>query len=165
MPVWIVILGSGTAALLLWRALRAYGDAPEFEVAVSAFGSASAPVPFDVHQWPHLGLFSFEVTDTGHHQAALRSALQQLGEHCVVTLDPRGGSLQNIGAPVAVLVEEVLVGFLSDGDATRFHRRLAYEGRAGQLSQCDARITVSESGWRGDKRMYGILLDLKPFRH
>lgn len=162
----IVIVIGAAAAFLLWYGLRSRVERPQFQVAMTGPRTASSAGPLDdVYQWPHLGRFDFEVAETELHQAALRRAREELGEHCVVTLDAGGGSLQNIGAPVEVLVEDMRVGFLPMGDATRFHRRLAYEGRSGQRSQCDAKITVAEAGRRGDKLSYDILLDLKPFRH
>ncbi|WP_156373408.1 hypothetical protein [Pseudorhodoferax sp. Leaf267] len=161
----IVVMVGGVAAFMLWRGLRNRAQQPDFQVAGSSFGSVSSPVPLDTHQWPHLGRFDFEVLSGPRHQPALRHALEQLGEHCVATLRAGDGAEHNIGAPVEVLVEDVRVGYLLDGDATRFHRRLAYEGRPGQLSQCDARITVDDATRRVDKRTYAILLDLKPFRH
>lgn len=165
MPELIVIVIGAAAAFLLWKGLTARSDQPDFIVAGSTFGSVSAQAPLDMHQWPHLGLFEFEVDQTLLYQAALRSVLEQQGPHCVATLSAGDGSGLNTGAPVEVLVEDERVGFLFDGDATRFHRRLAYEARPGQLSQCDARITVTEPVRKGEKRVYGIVLDLKPFRH
>lgn len=165
MPELIVIVVGAAAAFLLWRGLRTRFDQPEFVVAGSGFGAISAQAPLDMHQWPHLGRFDFEVDQTASHQAALRGVLEQQGAHCVATLRAGDGSGLNIGAPVEVLLEDERVGFLFDGDASRFHRRLAYEGRPGQLSQCDAQITVTEAAHKGDKRVYGIVLDLKPFRH
>lgn len=165
MPELIVIVIGAAAAFFLWRSVKTQFDQPDFVVAGAALGSVSAQTPLDMHQWPHLGSFDFEVEQTALYQAALRNVMQQQGSHCVATLSAGDGAELNIGAPVEVLVEDERVGFLSDGDATRFHRRLAYEGRPGQLSQCDARITVTEAARKGDKRVYDIVLDLKPFRH
>ena len=165
MPELIVIVVGAAAAFLLWRGVKSRFDQPDFVVAGSAFGPISAQAPLDMHQWPHLGRFDFEVERTGFYQAVLRRVLDQQGAHCVATLSAGNGSGLNTGAPVEVLIEDECVGCLSDGDATRFHRRLAYEGRPGQLSQCDARITVTEAARKGEKRVYGIVLDLKPFRH
>lgn len=161
----IVVVIGAAAAFLLWYGLKPHFAQPDFLMATPSTGATAAQAPLDVYQWPHLGRFDFEVIGTQQHQAALRQAWEQLGEHCVVTLNAGAGSVHNIGVPVEVLVEEVRVGFLSDGDATRFHRRLAYEGRSGQLSQCDARIAVSDLARRGDRPVYDIMLDLKPFRH
>ncbi len=165
MPELIVIVIGAAAAFLLWRGVRTRFEQPDFVVAGSGFGSVSVQTPPDMYQWPHLGRFDFEVDQTALHQAALRRVLEQQGAHCVATLSAGDGSGLNTGAPVEVLLEDEHVGVLFDGDATRFHRRLAYEGRPGQLSQCDAKITVTEAVRKGDKRVYGILLDLKPFRH
>ena len=112
----------------------------------------------DLHHWQALGRFDFAITDTQRHQAVLHAALAELGPMCLATLH----APVDVGGRVEVRVGDHRVGVLFDGDAARFQRRLAYEGRPGQTSQCGARIvTVVE----GSRQTVSILLDLKPFRH
>jgi hypothetical protein len=164
MTEWIVALVGAGVALVVWRALKA-GAVPSFDgVMRSGFGhEAQRPGP-DIYHWPRLGLFEFEVDETAHplHQNVLRRALEQHGPYCVATLVPRGKA-GDTGAPVAVEIDARRVGFLSMGDATRFHRRLAYESRCGQVSQCGALISGTSTERRG--KGLTVLLDLKPFRH
>lgn len=159
----VALVGVGVA-LFVWRALKA-GAVPSFNgPIVAGFGhEAQRPGP-ELYQWPRLGLFDFEVAETPHphHQNALRHALERHGPYCVATLVPNGNP-GDTGAPVAVEVDARRVGFLSMGDATRFHRRLAYESRCGQVSQCGAQIGGTTDERRS--KTLTILLDLKPFRH
>lgn len=161
--LFVALVGAGVV-LFVCRALKTR-VVPSIDGAIpSNFGvMAQRPGP-DVHHWPRLGLFDFEITETEHpaHQGALREALAQQGAYCVATLVPQGNG-RDTGTPVAVHLGAHRVGFLSMGDATRFHRRLAYEGRCGQLSQCGAQISGMAQGRRS--KSMTILLDLKPFRH
>ncbi len=159
----VALLGAG-AALVVWRALKARATSSMDAVAVSGFGAiAQRPVP-DLHHWPRLGRFDFEIAETSHpqHQSALHHAQEQEGSFCMAHLVPRGRG-DDPGAPVEVQVAGVRVGFLSMGDATRFHHRLAYESHPGRVSQCGAHIVCADP-LRGGKHLT-ILLDLKPFRH
>lgn len=161
--LFVALAGAG-AALFVWRALKTLGE-PSYNGAVpSGFGVMTQRPGLDIHHWPRLGLFNFEIAETAHpmHQHALREVFEQQGAYCVATLVPQGNA-RDTGTPVAVHLGTHRVGFLTMGDATRFHRRLAYEGRCGQLSQCGAYITWAEQGRRS--KTLTILLDLKPFRH
>ncbi|HVR51130.1 MAG TPA: hypothetical protein VMS38_15445 [Pseudorhodoferax sp.] len=156
----LVAAAAALAVLLLWRAarprLRTVADARA--VAAMAFAQGGGGAPTDLHHWPAQDRFDFEIVESESCQQALRSAMQLHGPHCTATLYTG----KEVGGRVEVRVDEHRVGFLSDGDASRFQRRLAYEGRPGQTSQCGARI-VSRSD--GARQTWAILLDLKPFRH
>ncbi|MFT3717148.1 hypothetical protein [Pseudorhodoferax sp.] len=91
----------------------------------------------------------------------MKRALAEQGGQCEATLH----ATRNVGEPVEVRVAGHRVGFLHDGDGTRFQRRLAYESRPGQTSVCGARIAPQDAEARGDRVVYTIWLDLKPFRH
>lgn len=157
----MLMLGAAVV-LVLWRTVKAFHDQDDhgLVVATSGFGARGEQAGVDVLRWPALGRFDFEVVESAPCQAVLRRHYEKSGEQCAATLHP-GGHGRDIGAPVEVRVEGQRVGFLADGDATRFHRRLAYEGRPGQISQCAARIHLDD----GSRRHYSIALDLKPFRH
>ncbi len=165
MPELIAIVGCATAAMLLWRALAAWQD-PVYGHALATFGfrppGPAGAMPIDLHVWPAQDRFDFAIVDTERHQAALRAALAAQGELCVAILH----SSREVGGPVEVRVGDQRVGFLSDGDATRYQRRLAFEARPGQTSQCGARIVPRDDpSRRGEKPFYTLVLDLKPFRH
>jgi hypothetical protein len=158
----VMALGGGAAVFVLWRLVRPRVDPAGdlYAVAVSDFGAGagSGAQAADLHHWQALGRFDFAVTDTERHQAVLRAALAELGPMCMATLHaPR-----EVGGRVEVRVGGHRVGFLFDGDASRFQRRLAYESRPGQTSQCGARIVEAVEG---NRQTVTILLDLKPFRH
>ncbi len=153
------------AAFMLWRALRPHHG--------SGIGLAHADATLRFpstdeasFKWPALGKFDFAVADVASHQAALRQAAEASqaspqGKLCVATLH-MGGSRPHVYKPVEVRVQGQRVAFLSCGDASRFQRRLAYEGRAGQTTACDALLIESMHGARTS---YDIRLDLKEFRH
>jgi hypothetical protein len=158
----IVVLVGAAVAFLLWRRGRTQAQVEPAEdryaLAISGFGPGSGTLASDLHHWPALGRFDFEIVDTERHQAVLQAVLPELGPLCMATLH----AAKEVGGRVEVRIGEHRVGFLADGDATRFQRRLAYESRPGQTSQCGARILAHPGGGVGSLT---ILLDLKPFRH
>ncbi len=162
----MVFMLGAAVVVVLWRTFKAFMEHAGGDFAMaSAFGPQHRTQgASDVLCWPSLGRFDFEVVESAQCQSVLRRLHDHGTVRCTVTLHP-GGSGQDTGAPVEVRVQDQRVGFLSDGDATRFHRRLAYEGQPGQVSQCDARISEDDERRRGDRRHYRIALDLKPFRH
>ncbi|RCW72657.1 hypothetical protein DES41_103263 [Pseudorhodoferax soli] len=158
----VMVLGGAAAVFLLWSLVRPRVDPAGdlYALAVSDFGAAAGNgiQAADLHHWQALGRFDFAITDTERHQAVLHAALAELGPLCMATLH----APVEVGGRVEVRVGNHRVGFLFDGDASRFQRRLAYESRAGQTSQCGARIVTAVEGSR---KTVSILLDLKPFRH
>ncbi|KQP38801.1 hypothetical protein [Pseudorhodoferax sp. Leaf274] len=158
----VMVLVGAAVLLLWWRRVRPRVDpmGDLYALAVSDFGASagSGTQATELHHWQPLGRFDFEIVDTERHQAVLRAALADIGALCRATLHaPR-----EVGGRVEVRLGDHRVGFLSDGDASRFQRRLAYEGRPGQTSQCGARIVA---GSAANRQPVTILLDLKPFRH
>lgn len=169
----IVIVSAAAAAVVLWlgwrRALlQAHRPAPMQAAQMRARPGAAPwranerPAQGESYQWPALGRFEFPVAATGRYQPALRSLHALHGEWCRAQLH----TSDRVGEPVEVRVQGARVGYLHDGDATRFQRRLAYECRPGAPSQCAARIVASAPGGRREERaLYTLVLDLKPFRH
>ncbi|MEO5793960.1 MAG: hypothetical protein ABIP34_02715 [Rhodoferax sp.] len=149
------------AAFMLWRAVwphRNHG----YQIAASQALQASDAGDHQPFKWPSLGLFQLGSADSSRYQAALKlvadgTPISPVGTQVVAQLHT-GGHDSEIWKPVEIRVHGARVGFLSSGDASRFQRRLAYEGHAGQTTSCDALITFSHSH-------YDIRLDLKEFRH
>lgn len=155
----LVTAAAVLALVLLWRVARPrLGAASEAHAVALAFAQGGGAAPADLYHWPAQERFDFEVVDSENFQPALRHAMQLHGPQCTARLYTG----KEVGGRVEVRVDEQRVGFLSDGDASRFQRRLAYEARPGQTSQCGARIVVRTDGVR---ESWAILLDLKPFRH
>jgi hypothetical protein len=158
------------AAFMLWRTMRPQRSQRHLQMvspsqlpleAFEAEEPAKGP-----YKWPSLGLFNFPVVDGEQYQAALKEVsdgtpVGTLGTQVLAELHT-GESNPDIWKPVEVRVHNRRVGYLSKGDATRFQRRLAYEGRAGQTTCCDALIRVQENGGHA---LYVLHLDLKQFRH
>ncbi len=157
-------------AYVLWRSVKTVLGHEHYALAGSGFHEVRGAAAADLYDWPRQGKFEFEIADAAQYQPALRRLAEDRGAAaggelaCVATLHP-GASGRDTGAPVEVRIDGVRVGFLSDSDATRFHRRLAYEGRGGKVSRCEARMIGSEAGRWGDKLVFALHLDLKPFRH
>jgi hypothetical protein len=151
---------------MLWRALRPHQN-NSLGLVRHGVDTQPSPMTSDANfKWPALGKFEFSVIDATSHQAALRHVAEAApastkGKVCVATL-LMGGSRPHVYKPVEVCVGGQRVAFLSSGDASRFQRRLAYEGRAGQTTSCDALLVESHAGGRTS---YDIRLDLKAFRH
>lgn len=156
----LVAAAAALALLLLWRVARPrlHAASGAQTMAAMAFAQGGGAAPLDLHHWPAQDRFDFEIVESESCQPALRHAMQLHGGHCTATLHTG----KAVGGRVEVRVDEQRVGFLSDGDASRFQRRLAYEARPGQTSQCGARILARTDGAR---ETWAILLDLKPFRH
>lgn len=154
------------AAFMLWRALRPHHPRGGFQL---AHGDSTLQFPLAdeaSYKWPTLGKFEFAVIEADSHQTALKRVAETAlpgpkGRQCLATLH-MGGNQPHVYKPVEVRVQGQRVAFLSSGDASRFQRRLAYEGRAGQTTACDAVVIETMQGGRAT---YEIRLDLKEFRH
>ncbi|APW39126.1 hypothetical protein RD110_19495 [Rhodoferax koreense] len=153
------------AAFMLWRAIRPHHS--HLGLVHSEEPTQQFPIDDEAtFKWPALGKFDFAVIDAESHQGALKRAAATAptgakGKQCLATLH-MGGSQPHVYKPVEVRVQGQRVAFLSSGDASRFQRRLAYEGRAGQTTACEALLVETVSGGRIH---YDIRLDLKEFRH
>ncbi|MBC7682008.1 MAG: hypothetical protein H7172_06720 [Ferruginibacter sp.] len=148
------------AAFMLWRTVRPRHHG--YQIASSQRVQASDPGDQASYKWPSLGLFQLGAADSSRYQGALKlvadgTPISTSGTHVLAQLYT-GGNIAEIWQPVEIRVYGQRVGFLSGGDASRFQRRLAYEGHAGQTTICDALITLSSGH-------YDIRLDLKEFRH
>ncbi|WP_394792527.1 hypothetical protein [Rhodoferax sp.] len=152
------------AAFMLWRTMRPHRHSG-YQVATPSRLPAMDMQDEDQYKWPSLGLFQFNVPDSNRYQSALKLVVDgtpvgATGTRVVAQLHI-GSHSPDVWKPVEVRVHGQRVGFLSSGDASRFQRRLAYEGRAGQTTSCDA-IIAADQDHHGH---YDIRLDLKEFRH
>lgn len=150
------------AAFMLWRSMRPQQRHGSLQVATPSQMHAAEAFDIEFYKWPSLGKFNFPVADSSRYQAALKQVAEGTpigpkGTHVVVQLLTETDN-PDTWKPVEVRIRNQRVGFLSPGDASRFHRRLAYEGRASQTTCCDAIITLTNN-------YYDIRLDLKEFRH
>lgn len=126
--------------------------------------SVSAPSAF---RWPPIGDFDFEVVGESHYQDVLRVLA---GEHdergantpCAADLIPDNNNPYDDKA-VEVQVRGLRVGFLARDDARSFRRRLGAKRLTGATTTCDAIIVGGGTRKNGERLMYGIRLDLKPF--
>ncbi len=118
-------------------------------------------------KWPSLDDFEFEVVGESNYQAAL---MRLAGNHgtdnasalCLAELAPEDNNKYDKSA-VQVLVQGQCVAYFSRDDARSFRRRLGNKGLTGQTTFCDAVIVGGGTKRNGDKLMYGIKLDIKPF--
>ena len=152
------------AAWMLWRTVRPHRNQHHHGYQIASAQPSQIPYTPDPHiyKWPSIGLFPLGAADSSRYQAALKIVVEGIpispvGTQVVARLHTDGHNSE-IWKPVEIWVYGERVGFLSSGDASRFQRRLAYEGHAGQTTQCDALITLNGGH-------YGIRLDLKEFRH
>jgi hypothetical protein len=149
------------AAFMLWRTLR-----PQRHSRYQTVPNSLLPTPDtrdeSLYTWPPLNLFNCPVADTDRYQAALARIAQTNPAHAtgtrVVAELHTSADNPDMWKPVEVRAPGLRVGFLSNTNASRFRRRLAYEGFAGQTTRCDALLTLVDN-------RYTIQLDLKEFRH
>ncbi|MFZ4285311.1 hypothetical protein [Variovorax sp. HJSM1_2] len=159
------------AAFMLWRAYRSHHDSHQFQALPAHPAGDNLLQNRHYFTWPSLGKFDFAVANADAHQAALRRAIEQLPAKpspsgallCQAELHAGPGEKpRHIYHPVEVWIHGERVAQLSVGDASRFQRRLAFEGRVGEVSVCDAIIVASAQGGR---TVFEVRLDLKEFRH
>ncbi len=149
------------AAFMLWRTVRPHRHNGYQMASARGTPSLDGTDP-SIYKWPSLGQFKLGTADSSRYQSALKmvadgTPVSPAGTLVTAQLHT-GGDHTEIWKPVEVRVHNERVGFLSSGDASRFLRRLAYEGHSGQTTCCDARITLIGNH-------YDIRLDLKEFRH
>ncbi len=149
------------AAFMLWRTVRPHRH-NSYQVATSQGPNSISTADLHIYKWPSIGLFKLETADRSRYQTALKmvtdgAPISPAGALVIAQLHT-GGDHTEIWKPVEIRVQNERVGFLSSGDASRFLRRLAYEGHSREVTCCDARITLTGS-------QYDIRLDLKEFRH
>jgi hypothetical protein len=161
MPELFTTLFVLAAAFMLWRTVRPHRS-HGYQIASPHALPASDTPHLSTYKWPSLGLFQLGTADSSRYQATLKlvadgTPISPAGTLVVAELRT-GGHNADIWKPVEIRIHGERVGFLSSGDASRFQRRLAYEGHAGQTTCCDARITLTN-------HHYDIRLDLKEFRH
>ena len=152
---------------LVWAGFRYIR--PKSQITAPPARPADAPTvatPSE-YRWPSIGDFDFEVVGESHYQEALRVLA---GEHdecgastaCVADLIPDNNNPHDDKA-VEVQVRGLRVGFLSRDDARSFRRRLGGKRLTGATTSCDAIIMGGGTRKNGERLMYGIQLDLKPF--
>lgn len=117
--------------------------------------------------WPGTGDFEFEVVGESFYQKELARIAGAHGEEsvevqCTASLVPESDNEHDPKA-VAVLVNSRKVAHLSREDARSFRRRLGQRQLTGQVTTCDAIVVGGGTRRNGEKLMYGIKLDIKPF--
>lgn len=119
------------------------------------------------YEWPSLDEYEFEVVGESHYQDVLRHLAGEHGtssanaQHRAILI-PYDNNRYDDKA-VAVAINGQLVGHLSREDARSFRRRLGQKGLSGQSTSCGALVV---GGWvdrAGEKKSYGVKLDIKPF--
>ncbi len=159
------------AAFMLWRAYRSHHDHQHYQAVPAHEQGDNLMHNNRYFTWPSLGKFDFAVVNADAHQSALRRAVEQLPAKpsptgallCQAELHAGPGQKQrHVYHPVEVWIHGERVAQLSAGDASRFQRRLAFEGRVGEVSVCDAIIVATA---QGNRTVFEVRLDLKEFRH
>ena len=117
--------------------------------------------------WPGAGDFEFEVVGESFYQNDIARLAGAHGEHsaevqCIATLVLEDDNKHDPKA-VAVIVGGRKVAHLSRDDARSFRRRLGAKKLSGATTTCDAMVVGGGTKRGGEKLMYGIKLDIKPF--
>lgn len=128
---------------------------------------ATAPTVGELFKWPTLNQFDFEVVGESNYQPALRKiagdhGAESVAMDCIATLVPDDANAYDKSA-VQVSVNGEVVGYLSRDDARSFRRRLGRKGLTGQATTCAAKVVGGGTKRGGERLMYGIQLDMKPF--
>ncbi len=162
----VALLGTG------WRLLRSRGSvtsdaSPRQKVRANRVSPTSALPAVDTFHWPGTGAFEFEVVGESFYQRDLAQLAGQHGERsvevpCVAKLVLEDDNKHDAKA-VAVLVNGRKVGHLSREDARSYRRRLGAKKLSGECATCDAFIVGGGTRRNGEKLMYGVKLDIKPF--
>lgn len=117
--------------------------------------------------WPHIGDFDFDAVGESFYQRDLETIAGPHGTesveiNCVATLKLEDDNPHDPKA-VAVIINGCKVGHLSREDARSFRRRLGQKRLSGATTTCDAIIVGGGTRRNGEKLMYGVKLDIKPF--
>jgi hypothetical protein len=133
----------------------------------AAVSRPSATGPTGTFHWQGDERFEFEVVGESFYQGELARLAGQHGEdgaevRCIATLAPEDDNKHDPKA-VAVLVNGRKVAHLSREDARSFRRRLSQKRLSGATTTCDAIVVGGGTRRNGEKLMYGIKLDIKPF--
>lgn len=118
----------------------------------------------NLYIWPDVGDFDFEIAEDDRYQDALtKLANGPAKEKKIVTanLVPENDNLQD-DRSVRVDINEMTVGYLRRDNARSFRRRLSAKKLKDQITACHA-IIASSSGRGVQKKVYNVLLDIKPF--
>jgi len=138
------------------------------EGATTSRRTRKPPAPLIDNEWPAKGDFGCDVVGESNYQPALIAAVgsppTQWREAMVTAELVCERNNQYDPKAVAVLVNGQRVGYLSRDDARSFRIRLERRGIAGQATRCGAMIRGGGIGRDGTQRMYGIYLDIQPFR-
>jgi len=129
--------------------------------------ASNTQAPTQGFHWPGTGDFEFEVVGESFYQAELARLAGEHGEQsaevsCMATLLLEDDNKHDPKA-VAVLVDGRKVAHLSRDDARSFRRRLGAKKLSGATTTCDALIVGGGTRRNGEKLMYGVKLDIKPF--
>lgn len=129
--------------------------------------SANRPGLEAPHKWPTLGAFEFAVVGESNYQRALQAIAGDHGKAdanatCVAELVPEDDNPHDDKA-VSVRVNDVVVAYFARDDARRFRRRLGQKKLTGRTTYCDALVVGGGTKRGGERKHYGIQLDLKPF--
>lgn len=153
----------------IWWKLRGRSGATsgaQVDKTVAARAKPNA-VPAAGFHWPGTGDYEFDVVGESFYQKELARLVgahdeQSVEKHCVATLVLEDDNKHDPKA-VAVFVNGQKVAHLSREDARSFRRRLGSKKLSGATTTCDALIVGGGTKRNGEKLMYGIKLDLKPF--
>ena len=152
---------------LLWIGIRKSGSTPA-KVERVDMHPRTAKVPAmrseQTFHWPSIGDFEFEVVGESYYQDALRRIASggDQGKVWTAMLIPEHDNPHDDLA-VRVEIEGLKVGHLSRDDARSFRRRLGAKKLSNHITACNAMITGGSVRKNGEKLLYGVMLDIKPF--
>lgn len=117
--------------------------------------------------WPARGDFDFDIVGESSYQEALKLAAGDHGDRndgiaCTALLVPEDQNPYDNKA-VRVDINNRTVGYLSRENARSYRRRLAGKKIGMAVTSCDALIVGGYILGTGERAMYGVKLDIKPF--
>ena len=156
------IVGAALIVGIAWAVFRPRPESEENQVCIERNQALRG-----AFHWPSEGDFDFEIVGEAHTQDVLAKLAGNHGEdgadaRLIADLVPDDTNKFDSKA-VAVYANGLLLGYLSKDDARSFRRRLATKGLSGKVTTCDACIIGGWTKSSGEKLLYGVRLDIKPF--
>lgn len=167
MDIWQVVLG-GAAILITVLVLDRKAKAPNLKPTKSAPPKATQSAKqIESFHWEGDGSFEFMVVGESHYQRTLAKLAGDHGNKNARAAHRAILSLEDFNRhdpkAVAVRIEGETVGYLTREDARSYRRRLGQKGLTGIDASCDALVVGGGKSRSGEKKFYGVVLDMKAF--
>jgi hypothetical protein len=151
----------------IWLILNRKRPTDSGSVAQDRTPQITQPRSSGTFHWEGTGDYEFEVVGESNYQDLLTSLA---GEHGIESAEVRYLATLELeddnphdSKAVAVKIKNQTVAYLSRQDARSYRRRLGQKQMSGANATCDAVVVGGGTRRTGERLLYGVKLDIKPF--